>query len=80
MLHISNCLLMSKDVWSGLKTNFAPEGRRYWMLEEPDTWKEVLILYQSKVSTAVGNISLNFVQTSTKLLLKRVNTWNRCSF
>ena len=50
-----------------LKTNFAPDGRRYLMLEEPDTWKEVLILYQSKVSTAVGNISLNFVQKAKRV-------------
>jgi len=32
------------------------------MLEEPNAWKEVLILFQSKVSTAVGKHSLNFVE------------------
>ena len=47
------------------------------MLEGPDAWKDVLILYQSKVSTAVGKQSLILPRkphTSTKLLPKLVNT------
>lgn len=38
-----------------LRANFTPEGRRCFMLEEADAWKVVVILSQSKVSTAVGN-------------------------
>ena len=37
------------------------------MLEGPDAWKEVLILYQSKVNTAVGKQSNSFVQKTTRL-------------
>ena len=56
-----------------LTANFNPEGRCL-MLEEPDTWKEVLILYQSKVSIAVGkHCNVFFDHTSIILLPKRVN-------
>ena len=46
--------------------NFTPEGRRSLMLKGPvDAWKEVRILCQSKVSTAIGKQSISFVQKAT---------------
>lgn len=46
VLHILNCSLMSENVSSGLGPIL------FQIEEESNTWKEVLILFNSKVSTA----------------------------
>ena len=60
-----------------LQANFTLEGRRCLMLEWLNTRKEALILYQSKVSTALGKQSPNFVWKATQIPNCCPSEWTR---
>ena len=83
VLHILNCSLLSEDVLPLWELILQLNKEDAWWWKDFNSWKDVLALFQPKVSIAFEKYSQFFFSeshTSVEMLPKRVTRWLAARF